>query len=241
MRNLCIDVGNTRVKVAIFENNISLIEVNWRKLSARKLEELLDEYQPTQAILSSVRKRYGKIMNLLKERVENVLRLSSKLSLPIVNLYETPETLGNDRIAGVMGAALLFPNTAVLVVDAGTCITYDFMTADKTYHGGSILPGIDMRLEALSTLTARLPHLERADLNDFIGKSTATSIQTGVQVGVLHELKGFIEQYIARFGDLKVVLTGGDATYFESQLKNKIFVQPNLVLVGLNHILNSAS
>lgn len=234
-------MGNTRVKVAIIENNRLLLEVNWRKLSARKLEVLLEEYKPQQAILSSVRKRYSKIMNLLKKRVETVLRLSSKLKLPIVNLYETPETLGNDRVAAVMGATLLFPNTAVLVVDAGTCITYDFMTADKTYHGGSILPGIDMRLEALATLTARLPHLKRANLNDFIGKNTATSIQTGVQVGVLHELKGFIDQYTARFGDLKVVLTGGDATYFESQLKNKIFVQPNLVLVGLNHILNSAS
>ena len=157
-------------------------------------------------------------------------------------MYEpTTKLLSRERNRPLMHTPTLRVASTVLVVDAGTCITYDFMTADKTYHGGSILPGIDMRFEALSLLTAKLPKLEKTTLDDFIGKSTATSIQTGVQIGVLHELKGFITQYEAKYGDLQLVLTGGDAPYFESQLKNEIFVEPNLVPIGLNYILNSAT
>ncbi|MFT5645851.1 MAG: type III pantothenate kinase [Aureispira sp.] len=237
--NLCIDVGNTQVKLGVYDSKDSLLWFSKHpELTIAVLETLFLKFEIKQAILSSVRVEHAVVLEFLEASLETVLQLSSKTNVPLQSQYQTPETLGNDRLAAVAGANALYPKNGVLVIDAGTCITYDFVTADATYMGGSILPGITMRFQALHKLTAKLPLIEPADLDSFIGVSTKTSIQTGVLYGVLHELRGFKLQYEQEFGNIKVIVTGGDASYFESQLKNEIFAQPKLVLIGLNKILN---
>lgn len=236
--NLCIDVGNTQVKLGAY--NVSGQLEHYERianLNEKDLEKILKQWGIEYAILSSVRAEHEGVVDYLKQHLKKVLKLSSELPLPITNEYQTPRTLGNDRLAGVIGASTLYPNENLLVVDAGTCITYDFITKDNIYFGGSILPGIEMRFKALNHFTAKLPLVEKVELNSFIGNTTQTSIQTGVLFGVLHELKGFKQQYQAKFGNIKVIVTGGDTSFFESQLKNEIFAQPNLVLIGLNKIL----
>lgn len=237
--NLCIDVGNTQVKLGVYDSEDCLLWFSKHpELTRAVLEALFLKFEIKQAILSSVRVEHRLVLEFLEQHLKTVLQLSSKTSVPLQSNYQTPETLGNDRLAAVVGANALYPKNGVLVIDAGTCITYDFVTAEARYMGGSILPGINMRFQALHELTAKLPLIEQEDLDSFIGTSTKTSIQTGVLCGVLHELIGFKSQYEQEFGNIKVIVTGGDASYFESQLKNEIFAQPKLVLIGLNKILN---
>jgi len=237
--NLCIDIGNTRTKLAIFSNEGSLKKLLIReKFRLNKLEKILAKYTITHAIISSVRNKNGKLIRLLENKVQFVLVFSPNTPVPITNLYRTPETLGQDRLAVVTAAATLFPKSDILVIDAGTCITYDFIDAEKQYHGGSILPGVDMRFQALEHFTDRLPLVERTNLDSYIGNTTFSSIQTGVQVGLVYEVQGFIAKYRETYPDLRTLVTGGDATYFETQFKNQIFAVPNLVLMGLNQILN---
>jgi len=237
--NLCIDVGNTRIKVAAFSQTGELLELavhdNWPQ---EALVTMIEKYNCQAGIVSSVRENAQEQANLLQTYLQKVCLLTADLPTPIQNQYKTPKTLGKDRLAAVVGATKLLPQKNVLVVDAGTCITYDFVTAANVYHGGSILPGIDMRFKSMHHFTAKLPLVQRTTLTHFIGNTTQTALQTGVLFGVLHELRGFRQQYEAQFGDIAVIVTGGDASYFESQLKSEIFAQPNLVLIGLNQILN---
>ena len=236
--NLCIDEGNTRVKIAIFNNDGSLMETQvYNILDKAILDNIINNYSCKNAIISSVREPEDETITFLTKKMEQLCFLTADLPIPINNLYKTPQSLGNDRLAGVVGATVLMPKENTLVVDAGTCITYDFITNNKDYLGGSILPGIVMRFKSMANNTAKLPLVEKAEIDFFIGNTTETSIQTGVLQGVLHEIRGFKEQYTQQFGKIKVIMTGGDAPYFESQLKNEIFVQPDLVLIGLNQIL----
>lgn len=236
--NLCIDVGNTKAKLGVYNSNGEL-QAFFREdnVSITVLDKVLKQFPIQHAIISSVRAAQDELIDYLSAQLETVIQLSHNIKVPIVKDYWTPETLGNDRLAVAVGAAFLYPNEHVLIVDAGTCITYDFITADKHYEGGSILPGIEMRFKALNHFTAKLPLVKQVVLTDFIGKSTETSIQTGIMQGVLHELRGFKSQYQQKYGNIRLVITGGDTSYFESQLKNEIFAQPNLVLIGLNAIL----
>jgi type III pantothenate kinase len=237
--NLCIDIGNTRIKFAIFdqENKMVALELanDW---DITLLSGLLKQFPIQAAIISSVRDEDIALRTFLQKHLKTVLNLNSDTALPIHNQYQTPKTLGKDRIAAVVGALRLYPNRNLLVLDAGTCITYDFVDTHQNYWGGSILPGINMRLQSMHHFTAKLPLLEPTLPNNFVGDTTATAMLTGVFYGVLHELNGFRKQYSAKYGAIQVVITGGDSSYFESQLKNEIFAQPNLVLIGLNHILH---
>jgi type III pantothenate kinase len=158
--------------------------------------------------------------------------------LPVVNLYATPLTLGVDRLAGVCGAQQIFPLQHCLVIDAGTCITYDFLDKEGKYYGGGISPGLKMRFQAVHTFTAKLPLVTPKGHVPLIGNSTESCIQSGVVNGVLAELDGIIDQYGKKFEGLRVILCGGDAMFFENQLKASIFASPELVLIGLNSILN---
>lgn len=237
--NLCIDIGNTRIKFAIFHENGQLINLQWQKdWDTNLVQQITNNFAIKAAIISSVRGEQEGLVKLLQSTVPVVIVLDSQLPLPIHNQYKTPHTLGKDRLAAVVGALALYPNTNLLVVDAGTCITYDFLDRDRNYWGGSILPGIKMRLDSMAHFTSKLPLLSPSAPIDFVGNTTEAAMQTGVFYGVLHELKGFEKQYSAKYGAIQVVITGGDSTYFESQLKNEIFAQPNLVLIGLNHILH---
>lgn len=236
--NLCIDIGNTKTKLAVFdkEGNLQFF-LGEEVINNKSIAAILEKFDIQQAIISSVRGDNEELKKYLEQRLKTVIELSYQTKVSIKKDYCTPETLGNDRLAVAVGAAYLYPNENVLIVDAGTCITYDFVTKEGVYKGGSILPGIVMRFRALHHFTAKLPLVEPLILEDFVGKSTATSIQTGIMQGVLHELRGFGEQYQQKYGIIRLVITGGDTSYFESQLKNVIFAQPNLVLIGLNQIL----
>jgi type III pantothenate kinase len=163
--------------------------------------------------------------------------VSHRSRLPFTTRYTTPETLGTDRIAALAGVATLYPNADVLVIDAGSCITYDFMDTHATHHGGAISPGVLMRFRALHEFTGRLPHVSSESTGDLLGQTTAEAIQSGVRHGVLAEIQGLIERYTALHPKLKTVITGGDAPWIEANLKTQIFGAPDLVLYGLNSIL----
>lgn len=238
--NLCLDIGNSQLKMGYYQEQGELKELlivpSWQDAI---LESRLISWGIKRAIISSVKAKDEQLMQVLQKHLgEEVYILSTDLRLPIVIDYATPTSLGNDRLAVAVAAATLYPQQNVLVVDAGTCITYDFVTAEGHYLGGSILPGIDMRFRAMHEFTAQLPQVERTTLTNFIGNTTNTSLQTGVLYGVLHELEGFVAQYRQQFGAIVVLVTGGSLPHFESQLKNKIFAQPYLVLDGLNAILH---
>ncbi|NNK40613.1 MAG: type III pantothenate kinase, partial [Winogradskyella sp.] len=157
--------------------------------------------------------------------------------LPFINKYETPKTLGVDRIALVSASVLHFPDQNVLIIDAGTCVTYDFITNDNNYIGGAISPGLSMRYRALNTFTAKLPLLNVQQPKSVVGKTTESSIHSGVVNGIVLEIDGVIDQYKEQFGDLTVILTGGDGKFLSNQLKNSIFANSNFLLQGLNYIL----
>ncbi len=167
----------------------------------------------------------------------HLVELTAATPLPFRNGYATPETLGKDRLAAVAGALARFPGENCLVIDAGTCITYDVLTKDGLYMGGNISPGIGLRFRSLQAFTASLPLVERAEVDNPIGRSTVTAIRNGVQLGAIWEMEGMIAAMQQQWKDLNVLLTGGDADFFEKNLKTRIFAHSDLVLEGLNKIL----
>jgi len=236
--NLIIDIGNTRTKVGVFSGEKLLkkgiLEKGW---SMKALDQWLGKRKIKNAALTTTAGVNKKIEEVLNKRFY-YLRLSHKTALPIANAYKTPETLGRDRLSVAVAAADLFPKKNCLIIDAGTCITCDFIDKKGVYHGGSISPGIEMRLKAMNAFTANLPLVQRKKLSQTFGKDTETSIRTGAQHGATMEIEGNIEHYTELYGRLQVLLTGGDAKYFAINLKTQIFVNQNLVLLGLNKILN---
>lgn len=235
---LAIDIGNTDLKFALFET------AN-KKFFGRGLAELKKSIvtnKVSSAIISDVTQS-SQVMELLKNQNIPVQTLSSATPLPIKNAYQSPETLGTDRIAVAVAAAQHFPHQDVLIICAGSCITYNFVSKESEYLGGGISPGISMRFKALKAFTAKLPLIEheeelsKSKACELIGNNTASSILSGVLNGVLHEVQGTIEQYNSRYGNLPVLITGGNADFFVSKLKNEIFAHPDLVLEGLNSIL----
>jgi type III pantothenate kinase len=232
--NLVVDYGNSAAKVGIF-NQLNLIEKH-TFTDAHKLHQFLDQSTAENILISSVNADEHKVLSWATQ-VQRKFVLHHTLPLPITNLYATPETLGVDRLAGVCGAQQLYPGQHCLIVDAGTCVKFDFIDAQRNYHGGAISPGMMMRFQAVHTFTARLPLISPADQVDLIGDSTETCIQSGVINGLIAEIEGIIHQYNAEFEGLRVILCGGDAQFFENKLKGSIFAVPDLVLVGLNSIL----
>jgi type III pantothenate kinase len=232
--NLVIDSGNSAAKVGIFDHQ-KLIE----KLTFPVLEELqlfMRDALFDNLIISSVKGDEALISSWAPKAYKTFV-LKKDLPLPVKNLYKTPETLGMDRLAAVCGAQQLYPHAHCLVVDAGTCITYDFKDQAGNYHGGSISPGLNMRFRAVHTFTAKLPLVTPKPAAKLIGDSTEAAIQSGVVNGLLMEIDGIIRQYQEKFPELQVILCGGDAGFFENQLKASIFASPELVLIGLNSIL----
>jgi type III pantothenate kinase len=236
--NLIIDVGNTLVKLALFENQaLQQKKICYLYDFSEVLEELEKAF-PTikNVIISSVGNFSRTDISELKKKY-TVFVLSQKAKIPFKNEYSTPKTLGVDRIALISAAAINFPEKNVLVIDAGSCITYDFLTDDNKYLGGAISPGLRMRFEALHNYTDKLPLLEKEKPNKWIGDSTKSSMQIGVIKGVINEIEGFISLYNEKFKNLTVILTGGDADFLRDSLKNDIFADSNFLLKGLNYIL----
>ena len=235
--NLIIDVGNTNVKAAVFEQDTIIdLEVFDKKNILSEIKKILKNYKISSGIMSNVASISEK--NIIElQKVVKLTLISSKTNTPFINLYKTPNTLGVDRIALVTCAVKKYPNKNVLIIDAGTCITFDFVNNKSEYLGGAISPGIKMRFNALHNFTANLPLLEKKELENFIGKSTIESINSGVVNGVLKELDGVILEYIKKYGNLTVVLTGGDTKFLSKQLKSSIFANQNFLLLGLNELL----
>ena len=229
--NLIIDIGNTLVKYAVF-NNDQLVEIlKTSEIETGKVNTLIKEFDIKNVIISSVRKEMN--WNLDVE----VIHLSHKTSLPINLNYKTPETLGKDRIANIVAVSEEYPNKHAVVIDAGTCITYDFINKNKEYLGGRISPGLEMRYKSLNEFTELLPKLSVSGESKFIGDDTDSSILSGVEQGVLSEVDSLISVFRKENEDLIVVVTGGDTFFFENALKNSIFADQNLVLKGLSIIL----
>ena len=186
--------------------------------------------------MSSVAKTPTKTLNFLNKN-SNCIDLSSETKIPFTNLYKTPKTLGVDRIALIAGAIQLKNNQNTLVIDAGTCITYDFVNTKNEYFGGAIAPGINMRYKALNKFTANLPLLKPKTIFEK-GNTTKNAIHKGVINGVFLEIEGVIKQYLDKYDNLTIVLTGGDTNFLAGLLKSSIFANPNFLLQGLNYILN---
>jgi len=235
MRNLILDFGNTQLKYGVFEESNLKQQGIVADLDA--LEKLVAELKPENVAISSVSLPAEEVLKTISVPGKKV-ELTHKTELPITNLYQTPETLGKDRLAAILGAAFLFPKTDCLVIDAGTCITYDFLDASGNYHGGLIAPGLVMKFRAMHTFTSRLPFLEQAAfVPELSGKTTAQAMQSGVYNGTLAEAEGIIKRYEEQAGNLHIILCGGDATFFETNLKGRIFAIPELILLGLNSLL----
>lgn len=236
--NLIIDVGNSFIKLAVFDNDVLLY-----KKTCLKPDFL--------HILTEVGKLYPNIEHCMMSSVGNLTEhqlsklnqshpvslLSHNSTVPFANKYSTPQTLGVDRMALVSAAAIHYPGKNVLVVDVGTCITYDFINFENEYLGGAISPGLIIRYKSLNTFTNKLPLLDISETQAMTGNSTATSIHSGVINGATFEIDGFVEAYKAKYDDLTVILTGGDAHFLRDRLKNDIFANSNFLLEGLNYIL----
>ncbi len=236
--NLVIDIGNTLIKYAVFENRRMVYDqVSESGLFLSKIKELFEHYPKINyAIISSV----GKLDKTEKDIVSlfcKVHVLSSASKVPFKNSYATPQTLGVDRLALATAAFYQNPRGNTLAVDAGTCITYDMVNNAGEYVGGAISPGVRMRYKAMHNQTAGLPLLEPEELLDFVGNSTQSCMHSGVINGVACEVDGVIDQYRARYQDLTVILTGGDAHFFAKRLKNTIFANSKFLLEGLNCLL----
>lgn len=237
--NIAADIGNTRVKFGVFKEGALLYQETREKGGEEYLLEIATNHKAKNIILSSVAGSVGEALQRELSKRFFYLELDAHTPLPIRNLYETPETLGKDRLAAVAGAFGLFPGANCLVVDAGTCITYDLLRADGAYLGGNISPGINMRLQAMHAFTARLPLVGMGPMDaGWVGKSTETALRYGAQAGGVAEAEGFIRHFRAAFGTIKVLFTGGDADFFAKNMKSEIFVNHNLVLLGLDQILN---
>ena len=237
-RKLIIDFGNTLQKFAIYEGKDMLEKNIFQGFDATQLKKFIAEKGPFDAIiLSSVAKGSPEFEKILADAAPTII-LDEKPPLPIRNLYQTPETLGKDRVAAAAGAHALYPGQNVLSIDAGTCITYDFLTKEGEYLGGGISPGIHMRFKAMNSFTGRLPLVEPADFDRLIGRTTEESLLSGVINGICEEMKGIIYRYIEQYKQVTVVITGGDHEFLYNKLKINIFAVPNLVLLGLNEILD---
>ncbi len=241
--NLIADIGNSYTKLAVFDNEILIKKQSFKNEKNEKLSEEIVKLKQTYPeltdfILSSVKNEDNKLQNLIKNLFHNYIVFNYETLIPIKNLYKTPETLGKDRLAAVVAAGNIFPAANVLVFDAGTALTVDFINAEGQYFGGSIAPGLEMRYKALNQFTDKLPKVEfENNFEEYFGNDTENSIRSGVQNGIMYEVEGHIKRFSEKYPDLKVTFTGGNTFFFERRLKKQIVAEPNLVLIGLNIIL----
>lgn len=236
--NLVIDAGNTAVKLAVFDQDqlVSQRAITYSDVLSALGDLFSSNPGITHVLLSAVGPWHFTSEEWLPDSC-SLVELDSNTRLPFQLHYDTPETLGKDRIALAAAALSKYPEKNTLVIDAGTCITYDLITRNKEYKGGAISPGLQMRYRALHEGTAKLPLLEPEVPNQLLGTSTSGSIHSGVVLGICYEIQGVIQEYEVHYPDLTVILTGGDAQFLSKQLKNTIFAHSNFLLQGLNFLL----
>ena len=236
--NLVIDIGNTAAKMAVFERGILVETFHGNNHSLTDLPEIAKKYPLQKGVIASTITLTDDIRAQLDAIGINMLHVNSETPIPVTNLYKTPQTLGMDRLAAVIGANELKPETDLLVVDAGTCITYDFLNAKGEYLGGNISPGINMRLKALHKFTDKLPLVAPEGEAPVWGDTTETAIRAGVINGIALEIESYIQRAKEKYPSLVVFLTGGDGLAFDTNKRNDILTDKFLVLKGLNRILN---
>lgn len=237
VKNLLVDVGNTLIKTALSDDKGIADYRNWENV--KDLVVYTHSNSIDQAFICSVTEKHLEISSAL-ESVLPVKIFSKETPLPIKVHYKTKDTLGLDRIAAIAGAYELFPSRNNLVIDIGTCITYDFLDESGNYYGGAISPGIGIRLRSLHDYTSKLPLIEISEYKnkpEVTGDSSVNSILSGVINGILFEIEGFVSAYSGQYELLNTIITGGDSYRFESTIKAHIFVAPKLILIGLNRIL----
>jgi type III pantothenate kinase len=236
--NLVIDIGNTRTKISLFNRGEMANTHPLDEIRTEQIERLKNEHPSLdKAIISTVKDIPKDLKIALQQNFKPFIELDAETPLPIENCYHTKETLGKDRIAAVVGAFKLYPNSNLLVIDAGTAITYDFINDLGQYLGGNISPGLEMRFKALHQFTGKLPLVKHSDFHNLFGKSTEEAIRAGVQHGIVFEADKAIDSFEEFYKNLNVIITGGDANFFDMKLKNSFFVHFNLTALGLNHIL----
>jgi type III pantothenate kinase len=238
-KTLCIDWGNTRVKAALFNEQNSIVESQqfssneaWNSIS-----HLIDQHQPKCGVFCAVANHSGDTEKLLQQSLSSYIKLDENTRLPIMNAYSSPETLGADRLAIAVGAQALYPDSNVLAISLGTCITYNFVQKNKAFRGGAISPGLRMRLKSMHEYTEKLPEIDPEGEVLLLGYDTATCMRSGAIYGMASEIDGMIAAFAEKYPDFNAVLTGGDAPLFANKLKSKIFADPDLLLKGLNLIL----
>jgi type III pantothenate kinase len=233
--NLTLDIGNTQAKLAVFEDKL-LEHCSFDiKLIDNKIDDFLILFPKiTNLIVCSVIKID---FNFDKYNFKNIHFVSEKSNLPFKNLYNSKNSLGNDRLALVSRASIKHPNKNVLIIDAGSCITYDFIDENNQYFGGAISTGLNMRFKSLNEFTSNLPLVKPKNKRIFIGSNTQESINSGVLNGLLSEIEGFIDQYSSQYKNLTVILTGGDSDFLSKRLKISIFANQNFLLEGLNDLI----
>ena len=233
---LTIDIGNTKAKIALFEGKKILFNECVKCLDLKTVQKFVGNKQVAATIISSVKQPDASVIKI--SRYYNATFLNEHTNIPLSLNYKNPSLLGNDRLAAAVGAYFLFKEKDVIIIDSGTCLTIDLLAKNGKFIGGRISPGIDMRYNSMYNFTEKLPLVTKNKIVPKIGNDTNTSILSGVQKGILAE----IESAVLAYRDIKpsaiILLTGGDYLYFEKELKSSIFVNPNLVLIGLNEILD---
>jgi type III pantothenate kinase len=229
---IAIDLGNTTAKFGVFVNGVMMekkVGVIYESLAAS-----VNKFCPNNVIISSVNQKVEELVNNI---TAPVLVLNHHTPIPISNKYATPETLGRDRLAAVVGANAMENQRNTLVIDVGTCITYDFLNDDNAYLGGGISPGVHLKFQALHNFTANLPLIQEQEVDHLIGDTTENAIISGVINGTIAEIEEIIRMYKDKFSHLRIIMCGGGASRLHGRLKTDIKLAPDLVLVGLNRIL----
>jgi len=240
--NLIIDIGNTSIKLAVFnqQNQLKFYERTNHSKIFQDLEQVLKKFPVNYAMISQVGQSIKDLENFLQKHNIAFLKLNAGLKLPFKVAYKTPDSIGADRLGLVAGAISRTPNQNQLIIDAGSCVTYDFVDENNIYHGGAISPGLPLRFKSLHDYTAKLPLLKPTEsFVKLVGDDTKSSIESGVINGLVAEIEAISVKYNLKFKDLTVYLTGGDEKLLDRYIKNKIFVNSKfLLLEGINFILN---
>ena len=238
--NICIDQGNSRTKVALFDAEEKVVKnFVYKSFTSSDAERLFKLYPISDSIISSVVNLESSMVNTLNRLSRRFVLFDHETPVPIRNDYDTPATLGHDRLAAAVGANYLLPDENLLIIDAGSAITYDFLTADGHFVGGNIAPGIKMRFNVLRQMTKKLPLVE-AEENELIplfGKNTRDAIAAGVIRGIVFEVKGYMRTVSEKVDHFETILTGGNAPYIINNVQTPVRMERHLVLIGLNRIL----
>ena len=235
--DLTVDIGNTATKLGLFRKNKLLSTHILRQPTHQKIVQFGIKRMVNNIIISSVNNNVTIHTQRLKPYFENVIELTHELKLPLTLNYKTPSKLGKDRIAAAVGGAALFPDQNLLVIDAGSAITFDVVTSEGTFLGGNISPGLQMRFRALNEFTNQLPLLRKQETTPTFGKNTSEAMLAGVQNGIIFEIDRYIEIVQTTYTLSQIIMTGGDSKFFDNKLKYPIFAEPNLTSFGLYKIL----